>query len=477
MNKDRRKGIQYSRKSTKPKGIFDEKESVQYQEKVMDEYSQHHNIEIVARFSDIGYSGVHSQRPELIEMLEFLENTEEKVDVLLFYTVDRLGRDLRNNVDLVLKISDLVDEVVFVSEGITNSYDYFKMFLIQKSIIAEEERINILERLLEGRRVKVKFQKTFVGPRKPLGYVQKRDGTLKLATFEQTRDLEEIQGLEVVNYIFLAYLSNQSISQIAKDLNQKFGLTCLGKKWDKNSVAYILRNDIYAGILSGKIKGEEYEVSSDRVEPLLSKITYQFIQTKLNNAVKGRQPKRSALPQLSICIHCLKPIIQNGLEINCPNCHRIMDVDFYSTSVEKWLTRYLLREYSNDVVDKYLKNKRSNFFFRISKLQENVKELEGRRLLIESFFYDDPQILKLLLYYNTKEIRKLEREINETQQFLQFLYEEDKLLLTEVIRNQRGNDLYIHLPYLLLVDFFKQEIYLKFHPCIFEENSEYEGII
>lgn len=289
----------YGRKSLTPKGFVNEKESVRYQEQVMEEYAHNHNMKIVAKFSDVGYSGVHTQRPELIEMLEFLQNSEQKIDVLLIYTVDRLGRDLRNNINLVLQITDLVKKVIFVVEDISNNYEHFKMFLILKSIVAEEERINLLNRFASARWTKVTSRKIFNGAKKPLGYVQKGE-KLKKATMDETNDLQEVQGLEAVNYIILGYLSNQSISQIAKNLKKNFGLTRSGKEWDKNSVAYILQNDIYAGILSGKMKGEKYEVPTDNVEPLLSKTAYEFIQAKLRNTVKGRRPKNNALPLLTV---------------------------------------------------------------------------------------------------------------------------------------------------------------------------------
>ncbi|PFA67332.1 hypothetical protein CN378_10825 [Bacillus sp. AFS015802] len=338
------KTITYGRKSINPKGFVSEKDSIRYQEQVMEEYALNHNMEIVAKYSDIGYSGANTQRPELIEMLEFLQNEEEKVDVLLFYTVDRLGRDLRNNINLVLQISDLVKKIVFVVEGISNDYEHFKMFLILKSIVAEEERINLLNRFASARWTKVTSRQIFNGAKKPLGYVQKGE-ELRKATIEETKDLKEIQGLEALNYIILAYLSNQSISQIAKNLSRNFGLTRSGKKWDKNSVAYILRNDIYAGILSGRMKGERYEVPTNKVEPLLSKTTYEFIQARLKNTIKGRQPKNNALALLSVCIHCLKPVSQVGPLISCPECKRSMEIEDISSAVERNLIDYLLGSY------------------------------------------------------------------------------------------------------------------------------------
>ena len=462
--------ITYGRKSIKPKGFVNDKESIRYQEQVMEEYALNHNMKIVARFSDIGYSGTLTQRPELIEMLEFLENSEEKVDVLLFYTVDRLGRDLKNNINLALQVSDLVKKIVFVVEGISNNYEHFKMFLILKSIVAEEERINMLNRFASARWTKVTGRKIFNGAKKPLGYIQKGD-ELRKATIEETKDLKEIQGLEALNYIILAYLSNQSVSQIAKNLRRNFGLTRSGKKWDKNSVTYILGNDIYAGILSGSMNGKRYEVTTNKVDPLLSNTTYEFIQARLKNTTKGRPPKKYALPLLSVCIHCLKPVSQVGPMISCPECERSMEIEDISSAVERNLTDYLLGSYSTESVERYLKEKRNNLFFSLHKYQEKVKQLEGTQQIIKSLFYDDPTELKLLLSYNREEIRQLLREQRETQSFLEFLFDQESVMLEDALTTGKNEDLYVHLPYLQLIDFERNEVYLKFHPCVFEEDA------
>lgn len=450
---------------------MDEKESIRYQQQVMEEYALQHNIELVGSYSDIGYSGTNLERPELQDMLEFLENTEEKVDVLLLYTVDRLGRDLRNNLNLVLRISEFVDEVVFVVEGISNQYEQFKLFLVVKSIMAEEERIKLLQRFASARYTKVTSKKIFNGAKKPLGYVQKGQ-ELKIATLDETNDINDIQGLEAVNYIILAYLSNQSISQIAKNLKQNFGLTRLGKEWDKNSVAYILRNDVYAGILSGKLEDEKYEIPTDKVEPLLSQTAYGFIQAKLKNTLKGRKPKKNALPLLSICIHCLKPVAQEGPVIICPGCEKSIGSEFISLAVERNLTEYLLGQYRNESVDRYLTKKRTNLFLLLYKHQEKIKQLEDTQKLIKSLFNDDPTELRLLLSYNKEEINQLLREKREMQAFVEFLFEEETILLEDVIKGSKNEDLYISLPYLQLIDFNNQEVYLKFHPCVFNEDAQ-----
>lgn len=195
------------------------------------------------------------------------------------------------------------------------------------------------------------------------------------------------------------------------------------------------------------MKGEKYEVPTDNVEPLLSKTAYEFIQAKLGNTVKGRRPKNNALPLLTVCLHCLKPVSQVGPVISCSSCGSSIEVEYISSAVERNLTEYLLGHYSNESVERYLKEKRNNLFFSLHKYQEKVKQLEGTQQLIKSLFFDDPTELKLLLFYNKEEIRRLLREKRETQSFLEFLFDEEAVLLEDAFKGGKNKDLYVHLPY------------------------------
>lgn len=277
--KRKRKGISY----------YDNK-SIIYQTQAIKNYCEEANIELVASYSDIGYSGTTTQKPELLKMLEFLEKTDEKIDTLLFYSVDRFGRDLASNIELALKITSYVDKVVFVAERMTNSYEFFKMFLIFKSIMAEEERLSLLIRLSEGRKAKLENTKSFRGPTIPLGYVKKKD-ELILATIENTNDVVEMQGLETIQYIFWCYLSNISMRQIAKNLNRQFVLTKRNTKWSGKAVSYILRNGVYAGVLTGEMLGKRYDIKTKKVKPLINGQIHQFIQKRLEKEFSGRKPK------------------------------------------------------------------------------------------------------------------------------------------------------------------------------------------
>ncbi|WP_121663777.1 recombinase family protein [Metabacillus litoralis] len=393
-------GISYCRKSIKPKGTLDDRESILYQEERCLDFCKRNDIYLKYRFSDIGYSGTNTNRPELQKMLNLIKTGDEDITDLIFYTVDRLGRDFRNNIDLVLEISKLVKNITFVVEGITNDHEYFKLILMMKSVFAEEERLLLLDRVNSGRKAVVLFNKLFRGQHKPLGYIQKNKKDLVLADFNETNDLREMQSLEAVQYIFLAYLANVSMTNIKNHLNQYYGLTKRGKTWSTKAVSYILRNDIYAGILTGEFKGERYRVKSEKVEPLLNKDVYQYVQVKLSTERTGRKPKKHLLPQLSLCIHCLKPLVTIPNHVSCNSCKGSMDEAIFIKSVEGSLLDFLFNNPSQNEISQNWKRKLINHFLKLKSLQEEIMQLDGRRVLMESMFYDEPSFLKNLLMHN-----------------------------------------------------------------------------
>ncbi|OMF59313.1 hypothetical protein BK139_12975 [Paenibacillus sp. FSL R5-0490] len=157
-------------------------------------------MNIIKKYSDIGYSGASLERPELLEMLNDLKLSQ--VDYLLVFSVDRFGRDLVNNIDTMLEILDLVKHVVFITESFSSSSEYFKMFFLILTAISQEERERLLSRVKEGRRVKVLIREAYDG-KYPLGYVKMASSEVISPVNEETSDdLSKIQEIHILKYIF-----------------------------------------------------------------------------------------------------------------------------------------------------------------------------------------------------------------------------------------------------------------------------------
>lgn len=149
MATDQRLAIGYCRKSTKIKGKSVE-ESVGYQLKEIKNLAKQKGLEIIREFSDVGYSGRNTDRPELKEIVEYLRNTEIEIEELIIYSIDRFGRDLQHNIKQIQVILDLV-KVSFVTTPISSEMAYFKLMFTILTGVAQDERDRLLMRCTSGR--------------------------------------------------------------------------------------------------------------------------------------------------------------------------------------------------------------------------------------------------------------------------------------------------------------------------------------
>ncbi|MGJ9458769.1 recombinase family protein [Oceanobacillus sp. CF4.6] len=70
------------------------------------------NIERLKTFSDIGYSNI--MRPGLNELLKYLANTEENIDIVVFYSFDRLEREKRRINFVMPRLKKSVEDVIYI---------------------------------------------------------------------------------------------------------------------------------------------------------------------------------------------------------------------------------------------------------------------------------------------------------------------------------------------------------------------------
>ena len=167
MFENNKLAISYCRKSTKIKNKSVE-ESIGYQRQDIMENAKNKVIHIVREFSDVGYSGKNLDRPELKEMIDFLKTTHLKIDELIIYSIDRLGRELKHNIQQMREVTQLVGRVHFVTMPMPDDSIYFKFMFLATTAMAQEERERILTRCSAGRKQKVLNRKSFDGNYFPL---------------------------------------------------------------------------------------------------------------------------------------------------------------------------------------------------------------------------------------------------------------------------------------------------------------------
>lgn len=101
----------------------------------------HENI-----FSDVGVSGSKKSRPGLDNLLSVLMPGDEVV----VFRMDRLGRSLKNMIELADDLHSRGITIVSVGEGIRTDQALGRMMMQLFSLLAEWERTYIIERINAG---------------------------------------------------------------------------------------------------------------------------------------------------------------------------------------------------------------------------------------------------------------------------------------------------------------------------------------
>lgn len=256
--------------------------SLDAQKRRLMEYCASNNYEIYKLYSDEGISG-HSiiKRKALQEMLSDAKN--KKFDCVVVYKTDRLSRNLLDLLTIKKEL-DLVDvELIMSDESVDTSDDTGMAMFSIMGAFAELERKKISERMMAGKRQKIRS--TGIKPKQaipPYGYLY--DDTNKMYLVDERFRKEILKVYEL-------YDSGMSFNQIAQYLVEKninFGRT--KTRWHASDVARILKNPVYKGwtgisyynlIQSGlKLENDTILVPAVNVEPLVSEELWNRINER-----------------------------------------------------------------------------------------------------------------------------------------------------------------------------------------------------
>jgi len=91
-------------------------------------------------------SGKNNERPELIRMMEQLR----KNDILIIWKLDRLGRSLKNLIEIVSELQNMGVELISIQDNVNTSTATGKLTFAIFGALAEFERDIIRERTKAG---------------------------------------------------------------------------------------------------------------------------------------------------------------------------------------------------------------------------------------------------------------------------------------------------------------------------------------
>lgn len=297
---------------------------------------------LVGEFIDEGWSGETIDRPELCKLREGIKNNE--FEAVYIYHLDRLSRELGNQLFIISEIKRYGVEI-YTSQGKLEDDPNNRLLMQMQGIVAEQEKIRILERTRGGRLQKAK-RGVVVGSLSPYGYdyikkEEKKDGYYVVNKKEA----------EIVKKIFNLFIELRSIRAVVKRLqDEKVSPPTKGNiKWGKSTIHRILTREDYIGIAYyNKFSAVETKNSRERkfkkivrtgrklrekkewipilITPILNKEIFLLVQNILN---KNKESKRrestrqyllSGLIKCDVCgsTYCSNPH-KNYLSYRCNN--------------------------------------------------------------------------------------------------------------------------------------------------------------
>ena len=136
----RRRNVAYIRVARKNSG------DVEYQKKVIDEYTTKNNITIDYYYIDDGYSGTTLNRPALQQMLRDVKS-KKITDRIIYVDLSRLGRSFREIDKIIYQTSKRTVKLISIKEFENSKTDLTTFF-------QQQMRKDNLERIKKGQKLK-----------------------------------------------------------------------------------------------------------------------------------------------------------------------------------------------------------------------------------------------------------------------------------------------------------------------------------
>lgn len=251
--------------------------------------------------NDDGYSGKDLNRPGIQSILKDIHE-KKSFDGVIFFRLDRLTRNPRDLYMLIDLFRDKEIDFISVRENLDSST------AIGRVVIGILGLLSAFERELTGERVKASCvararQGRWVGGALPFGYKLIDDGA-PLPNGRQPHKIiiDEDIGPKLKT-IWRMASENKSLGDIGTELMRMELPTPNGGMWRKQSIAAMLKNTFYKGIM--RYAGEMHRGNH---EPLVDDALWE----RANMMIKGKLPGHKFTKQPREYIHLLNGLVRCG---------------------------------------------------------------------------------------------------------------------------------------------------------------------
>lgn len=378
--------------------------------KAIKDYAKKHDLQIDAKyiFKDEGISGRKAEkRPEFMRMISIAKTKPHSpFSKILVHKFDRFAR---NREDSVVYKSLLKKECNVDVVSITEDFGEDKFSVILEAMLeamAEYYSLNLSDEVLKG--MTEKANRGEYQTKAPFGYKM----------IDKKLIIDESQA-KIVKMIYSDYLDGLGFQKIAKKLNDMKIKTNRGNNFEVRTVEYILKNQIYCGIVIwNSIKKE------GKYPTIISKEDFSKVQEKIkSNKDKFKYIKNDSkqhwLRKLVKCSNCgstLTTSQKNALQCigyahgSCNESHHI--------SINK-ISKAILEQLKNDFnypINLKIKKTSKNHDIEELEILENLIEKEKEKLVRCKNLYiegiDTIEEYKVNKATITNKLKEYEKQLN-----------------------------------------------------------------
>jgi len=206
---------------------------LEYQESDIKKHIQYKGWELIEIYKESGVSGYRKDRPALERLLKDAENG--RFDVVIFPSIDRVGRSVKDVIEIDSFLRKHKVDTVFLREGVDTSTPTGALYRNIMSSVAEFEGRLIYERLSKGKREKAS-EGGYIGGWLPYGYAKDGDNVIVVK-----------KEAGIVEQIFQWRASGKSLQWICDHLNSDKIKTKRNGRWYVSTIRGILKNRFYTG--------------------------------------------------------------------------------------------------------------------------------------------------------------------------------------------------------------------------------------
>lgn len=356
-------------------------------------------------FVDDGYSAKNIDRPEIQRLMRLA--TQKKFDVVVFWKLDRLIRNVPNLHELLELFEKYEVKIKSVTEIFDTTTAMGRFFLTLVAAMAAWERETIAERVVEGMRKKASDGERSNGSA-PYGY-EVNDGRLVIKSDEA----------KIVRELFRMYANGKGLRECTFFMNQ-MGTAKKGNK-STYTVGYMLSNPVYAGHSQNGVRSayNEYSIVENTHERIIDLETFEKVQQiRKERSFKGKAATSEYIFSGTLrCNRCGYPL--SGFENKGKKSYRCIGRTTYKVCD---MPAFYEESISTEFIKRISPDSNEAFINEILGEQLDIKEQEDRSQLIEQIETELAAIKKR----KKKWIQALGDELISDEEYKEMIGEDNK---------------------------------------------------